>query len=43
MLLLLRLHFSPAFTITLHKHTTLLLIILIIIALKPENQIPKTY
>lgn len=41
--LLLRLHFFPIFTITLHNHMTLILnIILIITALKQEKQIPKT-
>ena len=40
--LLLRLHFFPIFTITLHNHMTLKLIILIITALKSEKQIPKT-
>ena len=41
--LLLRLHFFAIFTITLHNHMTLILnIILIITALKPDKQIPKT-
>ena len=42
--LLLRLHFFPIFTITLHNHMTLILnIVLIITALKQEKQIPKTW